>query len=213
MSVTAAEQIEEVQSSPELMCSVTIDDFGDARPQSAQRSSDAYAPIGLALSRAEASFWKVGMPWLPPSGRVCKLRSKRYSSPEELLRYELVGVSTPSLITYCEDLERSFTQRLEHFSIAKPSQLERWSLALLGSILFGAGAWLVTVATAAEKTLYPFVGALLAALSCAVLCVSLSSDSYRRESFLAILRREIARRSGESPGGSGKLQICPTADA
>ncbi len=168
-------------------------------PAPSDLPTQQYQAIGKILMTAECSHFSVGIPWLPPSSRVRSLKTRLEEPLSEYLRYGLVGVSTKTLESYCDDLEGSvlgcedlrdrslFIDTLtwsERYGFTQLVVLSLFSVCLLGLIFLGfaiGAAVLMATLTAA-------VGG-YGALTC-------SQEPARRQSLHAALYHEVLRRQG-----------------
>lgn len=167
-----------------------------------------YSQIGAALSAAEASFWNVGIPWIPPTAAVRSLRVSEPGGSREYLRLGLVGVSTPVIDAYVDDLlhDGDVREMCSGLSIRQPTRIEKIGFAGLcslgGMLTAGCLAFLLG-ATASSLAGLSVIG-----FAAAFVCSSaVSEDGYRRRSFARVLLQESCRRKGMDPSGGSGLQI------
>ena len=184
-----------------------------ALPTSVLRPSNpaealTYQIIGQTLSGAEANFANVGVPWLPPTRRVTKLRDSE--DLEDYLKINLVEVKTVALEEYSEDLRTAAHEAMHQaLFIQVPSPVERHGLSL---ITF-AGVLAVVTILAKAASIEPTSAFMLSAIfggGSAMFASIFTTDEYRRSSFLGALEKEIARRNGQSGSGTNNFQVCPT---
>lgn len=170
----------------------------------------AYKPIGDALSCAESTYFRVGIPWLPPTARVKRLRSNEEWDLEEYLKIQLVGVKTVTLREYIDDLRRPELDAADRvFALQQPSLFERHSfsvitfLSIIGGVVLFASS--TGVSTISASTLSGICGG-----AAAMFASVFSTDAYRRESFAHALEHEVSRREGQGASGANNLQVCPS---
>lgn len=176
------------------------------------KESDIQGEIIRVLAIGEASLVAVGVPWLFPTKRIRRLRSKCDEGLESFLRLNLVAVKTQDLVIFQQELIDSVVGEhmpLKSVSLPAITPLERHGM----NLVFFLGIFAVCYATASVFHVLPLsgwtAGGILGGLNS--LCLAtLSTDEHRRMSFAAALGREIDRRGGSSLGGSNNLQVCPT---
>ncbi len=169
-----------------------------------------YQSIGAALMAAECSKLSVGLPWRAPSRKVRQRREQFEEPLSEFLRYSLVGVSTKTLESYCDDLEE-FVLEVSNagkrdFFIDILTPIERYAFSVVASgalflICFLGFNFLGLDAPAAL---------LMAMLSSGVTffgCVLLSQESGRRNSLHIALYHELLRRQGLDEGNGNGLRL------
>ncbi len=160
-------------------------------------ADEQFDEIGQTLRVCEACYSSVGIPWLPPTPAVQKLRQGCSQTMSEYVRCSLVTVSTKHLESYLHDLELlpddlTSSRRL-HISIN--SRFERYSFAVLFSTLSTIAVFLVGL----SFNLSPNFSMELACFACAllsVLCIYLCTEPCRRASFHRIISDELMRRKG-----------------
>ena len=181
----------------------------NARPQN-DLTDTQYREIATTLMVAEVSHWQVGVPWFLPSARKRKYRMQYTGPLAEYLRYSLVGITTATLESYCEDLESSFTgtgtTTIPELHIDQLSWLDRYGLCILIFVLLFllcTGSFLLLglapVSAVAVAFLATAVGTAGTAFACA--------ESQRRNSLHYVLYREVLRREGLDDQGSGRIRI------
>lgn len=176
-----------------------------ARPK--DLPTQQYQTIGHALMCAECSYVSVGIPWLPPSRRVASKKMQHEEAPLEYLRYCLVGVSTKTLESYCDDLESSVLgcedlrdrslyidslSFFERYCFSVTSFLLLFFVCLLGLVFLG----FVTPAAVVMAFLTAAVGGFGA--------LTYSQESARRSSLYRLVYHELLRRQGlDDTNGNG----------
>jgi hypothetical protein len=133
---------------------------------------------------------QAGIPLLLPTKRVRALASQGRAPLAELIRIDLVGVTTGVLELYADDLADP-APSLRKLHITEPTWAER----------FGVGAFLVFLLTCATLFLFTPNSIHLAAgvfLLTATAVAVVTSESHRRASFHRTVTEEIKRRRGMS---------------
>lgn len=168
-----------------------------------------YREIGLALQACEAKSLRVGIPWLPPTARVCELRRTVDVPVDEFLRTHLAAIGTETLDSYCDDLETlpNVAESSALLGISGATKFERIGfIAASVTLIFFIGLMLLTtlgIKSVVMCSLFSF----FAAATFGALSITMTTDSYRRDSFCWIISKEILRRSG-SGGNSNKVRLC-----
>ena len=169
---------------------------------------EQFDEIGQTLRVCEACYSSVGIPWLPPTREIRRLRKLCSQSLDEFVRCSLVTVSTKHLESYLHDLEMlpDDLASSEKLYISLDSRIDRFSFAVIFSTLSTIAAFLVGISfNLGESTSIN-----IAALACAVLTVlslSLCSESCRRASFHRIISDELMRRKGLNTPSLTKLPL------
>ncbi len=173
-----------------------------------------YQKIGHVLAVCEASDFRVGIPWIPPTPCVLSLRGERTAESPilgDFLRFALVEVPTAELVSYSDSLEQSAAKKdLEpDLTLFEPSFFERNAFPLLVLLFSGLVCWLFAIALGCTASL-AFILAIAGSGICFMCAATLVTDDHRITTFLAALDCEICRRQGIDPEGSGNLQIYAT---
>lgn len=172
-----------------------------------------FAQIGRTLSICECSEFRVAIPILPPTATVRRYRDARDEPQlDSFLRLSLVEIPTELLLSYDDELQRSFGSRRIDSDLAlfAPTAFERHYFA---ASLFALGLAVCILTGAAIGIPVPAAG-LAGILIGGVLSMvggTFSSDDHRLNSFSATLNREICRRGGIDPESSANLRICVTS--
>lgn len=169
-----------------------------------------YLDIGRTLLACEASSLKVGIPLLPPTRRVSRLRLLVNCPLDEFLRLSLLSISTSALESYCEDLLSSPKNTAElDLAITIPSFYERHffstTVAFVGIVLF--------ITLLMQTNLSPLFGyplALAIGAMCGSVSATLATERYRRATFYKLIEKEIMRRHGLDMPGTKTVRIPST---
>lgn len=173
-----------------------------------------YNMIGEALTACEASSWRVGVPWLPPTTRVRRLPKITEGTCEDHLRYNLVGINTKVLESFCEDLDNlaGDAKSLESLHVPSLTANERKMFILIVALIGGCVAYLLA-SSLSDSPLIVGLITLIAMVSAGLAAFATSTETYRRTSFSWLIEAEIRRRVGGDDPSSNKLQVCPTANS
>ena len=169
-----------------------------------------YRVIGSTLTACEASFWKVGIPWLPYTAKQISLRKKpEGESVDTFIRLNLVSVPSDSLSCYLEDLESLpiSSKSSSTLSIRRPSLSERapfFAASIFSCLALAAILHFYLLQSFVAPTLLALVAGWLGLTIALTTC----SDPFRRFSFYRALSSELARRSGSSGSGKGTFNVC-----
>ena len=160
---------------------------------------EQYAEISKTLLCCEASSTLAGIPWLPPTARVARLKKQYHQPLREFLRASLSNVATGALESFVEDLEASPAddKALSRLDIKLHSECERYALAVLAVVCCGLFSYFFFPLVTASASLAIFLS-FITLLGTAALSIFLSSDYYRKQSFYCLLLDEIMRRRGIS---------------
>lgn len=164
---------------------------------SAKEREESYLLIGKSLMSLEASFLRVGIPWIPPSKRQRSLERCQSGDLFECVRLHLVNVNTQVIEMYIDDLEseRETSTSNCRLGIDSLNSFERYS-------------WIVIICGVIFSSL--FISMHYMGISVFIMClVSLitgyiigsagglvSSEKNRRASFAWVLDQEVLRRKG-----------------
>ena len=185
----------------------------DRRPEpnsGSSKQADHYAQIGQTLLTCEAVFYNVGIPWLPPTGRVSSLRRQCDQPLRDFVRCALVTVTTSSMESYLDDLESlpAGQESSEKLHIEITSPIERHLFAVLTGLVTAS----VALFSLQTLSLTPLV------TSIATLCVTavgvavaeyLSIDLARRVTFEREILAELNRRKGADNPSLTRLPLYP----
>ncbi len=167
-----------------------------------------YREIGQTLLACEAACLTIGIPWFPPTARVRKDAGVFYPPIDEFIRVQLCNVSTKTLESYCEDIA---TFKLDESSsealcITLSNPLERHGFsALVGFLLLLS---LLSIMLYCNTRISTALGLSLGFSGCASLLAStFCGEQQRRESFLALLQKELLRRKGLNQSSNEKIKI------
>lgn len=188
----------------------TTSNGGAPAPDSNQLLAQ-YEQIGATLAACEASSWRAGVPWLPPTARVRALPRMQGNSCEAHVRFALVGISTKALESFCEDLDSLSARSLDSLHVPNLSPFERRVYFGAATTFGGLVGFLVGALVGAGPTISLLLVA-SAAISGGILAVLTSTETYRRTTFSWIIEGEIRRRLGGDDPSSNNLRICPTAN-
>ncbi len=170
---------------------------GPARTPLQNSLNKHYEVIGQTLLICEASSWRVGIPWLPPTDNVVKYRKSLSEPLESFVQCSLVTVTTDALECYCDDLESTDLDdaKKSRLFLRTPPALERYALG--GMVFVGLLALCFGLCFLARLSIGTGFGlAVVAALLPAIVAAACSSENSRISSFLWLLDQEILRRRG-----------------
>ena len=185
--------------------------MAESPPESSRNDHDSCAPlgpgpilqeqyqkIGVGLNQCEARFIGCGIPVLPPTKRARALRRKVDPPIADFLRMSLVGVSTPALIAYAEDLDELPLDALggSVLVLYHPRLWERyWAVIIVASLVFAASILISTRGLTALPMFQDVTGFVITSFM-SLLAAPLCSERLRRMNFASLIRKEIRRRQG-----------------
>lgn len=180
------------------------------QPPLPKNLEEAYTQIGRTLLVAEAATTAIGIPWLPPTPRTQALRREFYEPLKDFVRQSLVGVPTPELESYAEDLETlpADEPSSARLHIGGLSHLERRMLSLI--LFFSAFALFFILSLWVNAGIGLALGlSLLVAAVISVVSGYICSEDSRRSTFHWVIFEEVHRRKGlDQPGGT-PIPIAP----
>ncbi|MBP9839019.1 MAG: hypothetical protein KBC84_09955 [Proteobacteria bacterium] len=173
-----------------------------------EKLQTSYQEIGQTLLISEAFFFKVGIPWLPPTKKVREYKKKCYSPLDEFIKSNLVNISTNHLQSYAEDLQQLSLadENSTALRIDKVTFLERHALTI---ILFLSIIFFTFFSNEIQKepSFVTFMLSLFVSVVAAAFSLYSSSENHRRANFHWIISKELLRRKGLDKPNMRRLPI------
>ena len=184
------------------------DNMDQAMSASGSDIAQQYQLVGKTLLICEASAFRVGIPWLPPTRRVLRYRQNLGSPVEQYVRYSLVTVNTDTLESYLEDLDTlsSDPKRNHLLHLQSPTPFERYAFGILLFITFFISLFCSLASMSPNFTAALSIAGIFALLASLAGFV-FSSETSRLTSFYWVLEEEVLRRRGENRSKLGQIHI------